>query len=90
MKVKLDGVIVAYTRFREFDKSLLGLETATLQNVTKSSLGKDCILSLSNYGKSQGKKFLYVYESYKDYFPYKTDIIGSEYWEGEKWISNKI
>jgi hypothetical protein len=90
MKVKLGDVVVAYTRFKELDKSLLGFETAIIQNLTKFSLGKDSILLLSNYGNSQDKKFLYIYESYKDYFPYKTDITGSEYWEGEKWVSNNI
>lgn len=90
MKVKLNETIVAYTRFREFKESLLGLETAMLQNLTKFSLGKDAILLLSNYGKSQNKNYLYIYESYKNYFPYKTEITGSEYWEGEKWIANSV
>ena len=90
MKVKLGDMVVAYTRFKEFNKSLLGFETAIIQNLTKFSLGKDSILLLSNYGKSKNKNFLYIYESYKDYFPYKTEITGSEYWEGEKWISNNI
>jgi hypothetical protein len=39
------------------------------------------------YGKTQGKNYLYIYESYKDYFPYKLEITGVEYWEGEKWIT---
>ena len=29
----------------------------------------------------------FIYESYDDYFPYKLEITGAEYWEGEKWIS---
>ncbi len=90
MKVKLDDMVVAYTRFKELDKSLLGFETSIIQNLTKFSLGKDSILLLSNYGKSKNKDFLYIYESYQNYFPYKTEITGSEYWEGEKWISNNI
>lgn len=90
MKVKLENVVVAYTRFKEFDKCLLGFETAIIQNLTKFSLGKESILLLSSYGESQDKKLLYIYESYRDYFPYKTDITGSEYWEGKKWISSKI
>jgi hypothetical protein len=50
-------------------------------------LGKDAILSLSNYGKTQNKNLLYIYESYENYFPYKLEITGCEYWEGEKWIT---
>jgi len=86
MEVKYQDRVVAYTRFREFEKSLLGLETALTQDIPKFSLGKDAILLLSGYGKSQGKNLLYIYESYEDFFPYKMEITGAEYWEGEKWI----
>jgi hypothetical protein len=86
MEVKYQDKVVAYTRFREFEKSLLGLETALTQDIPKFSLGKDAILLLSGYGKSQGKNLLYIYESYEDFFPYKMEITGAEYWEGEKWI----
>ena len=87
MKVKLDNVVVAYTRFRELDNVLLGLETAFIHTELKFSFGKDSILLLSNYGKTQGKNYLYIYESYQDYFPYKLEITGAEFWEGEKWIN---
>ena len=87
MKVKLNNVVVAYTRFREFENVLLGLETAFIHTELKFSLGKDSILLLSNYGKTQGKNYLYIYESYQDYFPYKLEITGAEFWEGEKWVN---
>ena len=90
MKVKLDNVVVAYTRFREFENVLLGLETAFIHTELKFSFGKDSILLLSNYGKTQGKNYLYIYESYEDYFPYKLEITGAEFWEGEKWINSNI
>ena len=90
MKVKLDNVVVAYTRFREFENVLLGLETAFIHTELKFSFGKDFILLLSNYGKTQGKNYLYIYESYEDYFPYKLEITGAEFWEGEKWINSNI
>jgi hypothetical protein len=87
MKVKLNNVVVAYTRFRELDNVLLGLETAFIHTELKFSFGKDSILLLSNYGKTQGKNYLYIYESYQDYFPYKLEITGAEFWEGEKWVN---
>ena len=87
MKVKLDNVVVAYTRFRELDNVLLGLEIAFIHTELKFSFGKDSILLLSNYGKTQGKNYLYIYESYQDYFPYKLEITGAEFWEGEKWVN---
>jgi hypothetical protein len=87
MKVTLNDVIVAYTRFREFENVLLALEIAFIHTELKFSFGKDSILLLSNYGKTQNKNLLYIYESYKNYFPYKLEITGCEYWEGEKWIT---
>jgi hypothetical protein len=90
MKVKLNDVTVSYTRFREFENVLLALEISFIQIEHKFSLGKDSILLLSNYGKTVGKKYLYIYESYKDYFPYKLEITGCEFWEGEKWVDSSI
>jgi hypothetical protein len=87
IELKHNGEIVALTRFREFKKVLLGLETSFIENIPNFSLGKDAILSLSNYGKTQSKNLLYIYESYENYFPYKLEITGCEYWEGEKWIT---
>jgi len=86
MKVKLDDVVVSYIRFIEFENSILGLETSFIHTELKFSFGKDSILLLSNYGKSQGKNYVYIYESYQDYFPYKSEITGAELWEGEKWV----
>ena len=90
MKVKLGNIVVAYVRFREFENVLLGLETAFIHTELKFSFGKDSILLLSNYGKTQGKNYLYIYESYQEYFPYKLEITGAEFWEGEKWIDSTI
>jgi hypothetical protein len=90
MRVKLDSKIIAHTRFREFEDSILGLETSFIHTELKFSFGKDSILLLSNHGKSQGKNFVYIYESYQDYFPYKSEITGAELWEGEKWIDASI
>jgi hypothetical protein len=87
IELKHNGEVVALTRFREFKKVLLGLETSFIENIPNFSLGKDAILSLSNYGKTQSKNLLYIYESYENYFPYKLEITGCEYWEGEKWIT---
>lgn len=90
MRVKLDNVVVGYTRFREFENVLLTLEISFIHTELKFSFGKDSILLLSNYGKTQGKNYLYIYESYQDYFPYKLEIIGAEIWEGEKWVEPSI
>jgi hypothetical protein len=90
MRVKFNNEVVAYTRFREFETVILGLETSFIHSELKFSFGKDSILLLSNYGKSQDKNYVYIYESYRDYFPYKSEITGAELWEGEKWVDASI
>lgn len=77
--------IVGYIRFQIFEKNILGFESAYDLDLPKLSLGKTGIIILSEYGKSIGKKYTYVYESYKNYFPYKLEISGVEYFEGEYW-----
>ena len=89
MGVKHKGDVVAYTRFWNLDEVILGLETAFVLSRPRFSLGISCILLLSQFGKSLGKNYTYIYESYPEYFPYKMDIPGVEYWEGEKWMSPK-
>lgn len=90
MSVKLKGEIVGYTRFLQLEDSILGFESSYLPNFTKYSLGINSILLLSKYGKEHGINFLYIYEAYKDLFPHKFNITGSEYWEGEKWVRRDI
>jgi len=90
MKVKHNNLVVACTRFKEFENVLLALETAFIPTELKFSFGKDSVLLLSNYGKTRGKNYLYIYESYQDYFPYKLEITGVEFWEGEKWVDSTI
>ena len=89
MEIKHKGNIVAYTRFWNLDEVILGMETAFVLSKPRFSLGISSILLLSQFGKSLGKNYTYIYESYPEYFPYKMDIPGVEYWEGEKWMPPK-
>lgn len=86
MEISHRNQIVAYVRFESFNKNILGYETSYSLNLPKLSLGKTAILLLSQEVLLRNKKYLYVYESYKEHFPYKLEISGSQYWEGEKWI----
>lgn len=90
MKVTKDDEVVSYTRFQNLERNNLGMETAYHSEFPRLSLGIISILLLSKYTKSQNKNHLYIYESYIDYFPYKMDIPGVEFFEGEKWISKGI
>ena len=78
--------VVGYTRFLQFENSLLGFESAYALDLPKHSLGKNSILLLSHYAKEKGIDFLYIYEAYKDFFPHKFEITGVEVWDGEKWV----
>lgn len=90
LTVKLNDEVVANTRFIQYPNSILGIESSYKPNLPKHSLGINSILLLSDYGKTQGIKYTYIYEGYKDLFPHKLTITGSEYWEGEKWVSTDI
>ncbi len=90
LSVSLKGEIVSYIRFVQYESSILGLDSSYKPNLPKHSLGINSILLLSEYGKSQNIKYTYIYEGYKDLFPHKFSITGSQYWEGEKWISTDI
>jgi hypothetical protein len=90
MKVTKDNKVVGYTRFQNLVRNNLGMETAYNLNFPRLSLGITSILLLSDYTRLQNKNNLYIYESYNDYFPYKMEIPGIEFWEGEKWVSNNI
>lgn len=90
MKVMKDAEVVGYTRFQSLERNNLGMETSYHSKFPRLSLGITSILLLSKYTKLENKNHLYIYESYTDYFPYKMDIPGVEFWEGEKWISNNI
>ena len=87
MKVTKEGQPVSYTRFQSLERNNLGMETAYDLNFPRLSLGVTAILLLSSYTAAQRKKNLYIYESYDNYFPYKLEIPGVEFWEGEKWVS---
>jgi hypothetical protein len=90
MKVTKDDKVVGYTRFQNLTRNNLGMETAYDLNFPRLSLGITSILLLSDYTRLQNKNNLYIYESYNNYFPYKMEIPGIEFWEGEKWVSNNI
>lgn len=86
MEMTYRNQIVGYVRFECFETNILGYETAYLQSSPKLSLGKTAILLLSQEVLLRNKKYLYIYESYNEHFPYKLEISGSQYWEGEKWV----
>lgn len=86
MKVSMNEKVVGYTRFQTLDRNLLGMETSYVSDYPRLSLGINSIILLSEHSKKTGKNFTYIYESYPEYFPYKMEIPGVEYWEGEKWI----
>lgn len=90
MKVTKDDKVVGYNRFQNLVRNNLGMEIAYDLNFPKLSLGITSILLLSDYTRLQNKNNLYIYESYNNYFPYKMEIPGIEFWEGEKWVSNNI
>lgn len=86
MRIFYQGDVVGYVRFQTFERNILGFETAYVLTLPQLSLGKTAIILLAQETIKREKKHVYVYESYKNHFSYKLEIMGAEVWEGEKWI----
>lgn len=90
MRIKHNDKTVAYVRFKIFDNSILLFDVSYDLTYSKLSLGICSFYLMSQYGKTQNKNYVYIFESYKNHFSYKLKISGVEYFEGEKWISSDI
>lgn len=90
MRITYNDEIVGYVRFKVFENSILLFDVSYDLKYSKLSLGICSFYMMSQYGKTQNKNYVYIFESYKDHFSYKLKISGVEYFEGEKWISMDI
>ena len=88
-KIYFDNEIVAYGRFTERNDSNIFLNLAYNKKLSKLSLGTNLFFILSEYTKNQNKKYLYLYECYKNTYDYKQNFTGIEIWNGINWIQNK-
>ena len=86
MRIIYQDRTAGFVRFQTFERNILGFETAYDLNLADFSLGKTAIILLAQETALREKNYLYVYESYQNHFSYKSDIVGAEYWEGEKWV----
>ena len=86
MRIIYQDRTVGLVRFQTFERNMLGFETSYDLNLDRFSLGKTAIILLAQETVLREKNYLYVYESYQNHFSYKLDIVGAEYWEGEKWV----
>ena len=86
IQVEYQNEIVGYARFTERDESNLFLNLAYSKKHSKLSLGTNLFFILSEYTKTQNKKYLYIYESYKDVYEYKESFTNVEIWNGTKWM----
>lgn len=85
MRIIYNDKIVGYVRFKIFDRCILLYDNSYDLKLPKLSLGICSFLMVSEYGKKLNKNYVYIFESYKNYFPYKLQITGIEYFEGEYW-----
>ena len=86
IQVEYQNEIVGYARFTERDESNLFLNLSYSKKYPKLSLGTNLFFILSEYTKTQNKKYLYIYESYKDVYEYKESFTNVEIWNGTKWM----
>ena len=88
IKIKFENTIVGYGRFTEEKDSNIFLNLAYSDLFPKLSLGTNLFFILSEYTKTQNKKYLYIYESYDNLFNYKQNFENVEIWNGRKWLNN--
>ena len=86
-QVEYEGEVVGYARFTERKDSNIFLNLSYSEKFPKLSLGTVLFFILSNYTKTQNKKYLYIYESYKNVYEYKESFTNVEIWNGIKWVS---
>lgn len=85
MRITYNNKIVGYVRFKIFNNCILLFDISYDLMFPKLSLGICSFLMMSQYGKVHNKNYVYIFESYKNHFPYKLKISGVEYFEGEYW-----
>jgi len=88
IQVEYENEIVGYARFTERNESNIFLNLSYSDKFPKLSLGTNLFFILSEYTKTQNKKYLYIYESYKGVYEYKESFKNVEIWNGTKWVSN--
>ena len=86
MRITYNNKIVGYVRFKIFNNCILLFDISYDLMFPKLSLGICSFLMMSQYGKVHNKNYVYIFESYKNHFPYKLKISGVEYFEGEDWV----
>ena len=86
MRITYNNKIVGYVRFKIFNNCILLFDISYDLMFPKLSLGICSFLMMSQYGKVHNKNYVYIFESYKNHFPYKLKVSGVEYFEGEYWV----
>ena len=86
MRITYNNKIVGYVRFKIFNNCILLVDISYDLMFPKLSLGICSFIMMSQYGKVHNKNYVYIFESYKNHFPYKLKISGVEYFEGEYWV----
>ena len=86
LKITVDKEIIGYGRFTERESSNIFLNLSYNDNRPKLSIGTNLFFILSEYTKTQNKKYLYIYESYDNLFNYKQNFENVEIWNGNDWI----
>lgn len=92
IKIFHNDNVVGISRICENKKSNIFLDLSYTDEFPKLSIGTNSFYILAEYTKKQNKKFLYIYESYKDFFNYKQNFDNIEIWDGRNWVipSEKI
>ena len=88
VKLIFNDYVVGYGRFTEREDSNVFLNLSYTEEFPKLSIGTNLFFILSEFTKTQNKKYLYIYESYDNLFNYKQSFENVEIWNGREWLVN--
>ena len=84
--LKYKDEIVGFARYIENERSNIFLNLSYVDQYSKLSLGTNLFFILQKITNLQNKKYLYIYESYDNVFPYKQKFENVEIWNGREWL----
>jgi len=89
VSIKKDGVMVAFTKFIEYDGGVESQFTAWDYAEPKLSLGRKIVDFEIQFAKDLGHEHIYFGPGYDESSFYKAGFPGFEWWDGDSWSTDK-
>jgi len=87
--VRKNGILVAFTKFINYENGIESQYTAWDYEEPKLSIGTKIVDYEVEFVKSKGLKYLYIGSGYGEVSKYKAKFEGFEWWTGTEWSTDK-